>query len=862
MAIFSLIAAVGAFLFSGTLLAQIALGALAFGVKLGLSYLNRPKKRPYSAVQGEVMMGGDVPVTTLFGVGKMAGHRVGYFRWGSGNKYNADVFVLANGWCDGLEPEIYFYGERHTLVARPIIGNEIEHWGVDGYGNDISIRFYDGRPGQGPDMKLVNDSQGTGRPWKTTSTLSGMAYVVVERLFNENRNAKGRPYFEFVMRGLRLYDPRLDGTIAGGAGPQRLDDPATWAFSRNPALQRFNYQLGLRGQISSRTLIGEGKSVGQLDLGSYFAAMNVCDTPREGKARYQSALFVTAEDDHTEVLKEFDDAMAGYAMNRRGLSGVIAGAPQIPVATITADDIPEGRAQELRRRKNTYELFNHISGQFTSPENHWKPESLKPVHVNADVAADGRPRQTSNDFLQVTDPDIAQYLLAIRYRQQRLGGQATVPVSRRVGFRVTEGEWVSFDGRTWLVTGWRCDDRLRVTLTLAETSAAIYEEAGIAPGPIVIPAPTPVNPSLLSNVINFDVEVGTIAGGDGTEAPALRFTWSPPEDPTITDVIFYYFAGGDPTGQTIYSDRTSDVEAGEYLTSKDVQPGVFYTARCTIRTVPDRFRTHSAWKTALDMTGPAPVYPPDMEDLGDDVRALLEWMGLSNRSVWEELERLGQLVSDQNSWNYFDKKTLRTELRVESNRLTAGYTLAIQAAVGTMAEDLLAVTTKVETLEVAINDPVSGLGALGQVVTALDTRITQAEGEIAVNSSAVQALTSVVNGVSAEALFRAQTFATPGEGWSRIGLQTRVSTGDAYASAALFLDAKSNGDSRIVLDAQKLLFGDSSSGAVVNPLVYANGEWALENLRLGTLRFDRLQSNNGKLDIRGDNTNAYIDMFN
>ncbi|WP_053086172.1 hypothetical protein [Nitratireductor soli] len=862
MVIFSAIVAVGAFLFSGTLLAQIALGALAFGLKLGLAYLNRPKKRPYSAVQGEVMMGGDVPVTTLYGIGKMAGHRVDYFRWGSGNKYNADVFVLANGWCDGLEDEIYFYGEKHGLVPRPIIGNEVEHWGVSGYGDDISIRFYDGRPGQGPDMKLVNDSQGTGRAWKESSTLSGMAYVVVERLFNETRNAKGRPYFEFVVRGLRLYDPRQDSTLAGGTGTHRLDDPATWAFSLNPGVQRLNYQIGLRGRISSRTLIGEGKSLGQLDLGSYFAAMNVCDTPREGKPRYQSSLFVTGEDDHTEVLKEFDDAMAGYAMNRRGLSGVIAGAPQVPVVTITADDIPDGRAQDLRRRKNTYELFNHISGQFISPENHWKPESLKPVHVNADVAADGRTRQTSNDFLQVTDPDIAQYLLSIRYRQQRLGGQATVPVSRRVGFRVLEGEWVNFDGRTWLVTGWRCDDSLRVTLTLAQTSAAIYAEGGIEPGPIVIPAPPPINPNLLSNVIDFNVEVGVIEGGDGTEEPALRFTWAPPEDPTITDVIFEYFVGGDPTGQTIYSDRTDKPEAGEYVTSKDVIGGVFFSARCTIRTVPDRFKTHSPWKTALDMTGPVRVYPPNVEGLGEDVQELLKWAGLSDRSIWEELERLGQLVSDQNSWNFFDKQSLRTELTAVNSALTASYTLAIQTAVGTMADDLLAVTTKVETLEVAVADTQTGLSGLGQIVNAQDTRITQAEGQIAVNSSSVQALTSVVNEVSAEALFRAQTVAGPGDGWSRIVLQTRVSTSVGFASAALFLDAKSNGEGRIVLDAQNLFFGDLSSGSTVNPLVYSNGEWALENLRLGTLNFNRLQSNNGKLDIRGDGTNAYLDIFN
>ena len=574
-------------------------GALAFGAKtLVNGYLNRRKSRNYSAVQGEVELGSSVPASTVYGKGKVKGHRIYYAKWGPGDKSNTDVFVLANGWCDGLEPYVYFYGEKHALYEIPPIGNETKFYGVVGFENIISFRFYDGRPGQLADQRLVDFTADLGNPWKTTSVCSGLTYVIVERFYDE-KFGNGRPDIEFVLRGLREYDPRFDSTVVGGEGDQRLDDPSTWVHTENPAVHRLNYQLGVRGRVSNRTIIGEGKSLGQLDLASYFASMNICDTPIDGKPTYQASLIVTADDDHTEVLKEFDDAMAGYGLNRRGLSGVIAGAPQIPVLDITADDIDMGRAKQIKRRKSAFELYNHISGQFTSIEDQWNPASLTPVYVNADIAADGRSRQTGNDFLQVTDPDIAQRLLAIRYRQQRLGGKYTVPVSRRVGLKVQEGQWVEAEGLEWLIVGWNCDAQFRFTLDLAETSASVYSEGGIEPGPIVVPSVPPVNPSLISTVQNFNVIAGFEAGEDGLKVPALIFTWDPPEDPSITQVRFEYVI--DPVGE-IQRDAMDAPETGYYRTTKNVVSSEIYAARATITTVPDRVKTFTPWKLSAART--------------------------------------------------------------------------------------------------------------------------------------------------------------------------------------------------------------------------------------------------------------------
>lgn len=729
MAIFTAIgAAVAGALFGGSLFAATVIATgLALGASLLVSYLMRPKARPYSAVQGQIQFGADVPDSTVYGTAKVKGQRVFYAKYGSGNKFNAEVFVLANGWCDGLEPEVYFYGEKHDLTSRTIIDNEIAHYGVDGFGDAVSIRFYDGRPGQGVDTKLVSDTASLGKTWKSTSVCTGLCYVVVEREWSEALFPHGRPEFDFVLRGLREYDPRYDDT-AGGDGDQRLNDMSTWVHTNNPAIHRLNYLLGVKGYQSGRTLIGAGKPVQAIDVASHIAAANVCDTPRgeDDKPTYACSLFVTAEDDQTEILREFEDAMAGYAMNRNGFAGVLAGAPQVPVLEITTTDIRQDDSQQIRFRKSAFDLYNELSGQFTSPESHWKPESLKTVIVNDDVSKDGRRRPGGVDLLQITDADTAQYVLNIRYRQNRKGGSGTIPVSRRVGLAVEVGVWVEYLGRTWLVTGRAFDSRLRFTLKLSETGSDVYAEEGIEPGPIIVPPSPSTNPALLSTIQDFAVEVGMTEGAEGFEVPTLRFTWTPPNDPTITAVRFEYHIQGEPG--RLFRDETGDPEAGEYETSKDVISGVHYVARATIRTVPDRFKTWAGPLTTDNPTGSA----KSLAALSAMVEALLQVVEQripgDHLAVRQELDSLAASLNAQVTVMREQQGRINIGVgeKTEANRASAEFSLltatGARNALAAIFGNTLAVTEagQAETLlkMVSSSDLDEGVLALIELATA------------------------------------------------------------------------------------------------------------------------------------------------
>jgi hypothetical protein len=65
----------------------------------------------------------------------------------------------------------------------------------------------------------------------------------------------------------------------------------------------------------------------------------------------------------------------------------------------------------------------------------------------------------------------------------------------------------------------------------------------------------------------------------------------------------------------------------------------------------------------------------------------------------------------------------------------------------------------------------------------------------------------------------------------------------------------------VIVSNQFAIADPNDDGSFTYPFVAQNGEIYMQSVRLGTLKFDRLLSNNNKLDIRGDGTNAYIRIF-
>ena len=95
-----------------------------------------------------------------------------------------------------------------------------------------------------------------------------------------------------------------------------------------------------------------------------------------------------------------------------------------------------------------------------------------------------------------------------------------------------------------------------------------------------------------------------------------------------------------------------------------------------------------------------------------------------------------------------------------------------------------------------------------------------------------------------------QTVAGP-TGYSRIGAQTRVGGAGGWRGAAWYLDTPNDPGqaTRFVVDAQQMVFGDMSTGSLINPLVYDSGVWRMNVANIGTVTAGILQSPDGKFVI-------------
>ncbi|WP_419248116.1 phage tail tip fiber protein, partial [Sinorhizobium meliloti] len=219
--------------------------------------------------------------------------------------------------------------------------------------------------------------------------------------------------------------------------------------------------------------------------------------------------------------------------------------------------------------------------------------------------------------------------------------------------------------------------------------------------------------SLLSTVQNFTVAAGVITDGSGVELPALKFTWTPPEDPTITEVRFFYRVSG---ATEEYQDQTSEPEKGEYTTTKNVVGGKVYDARATITTVPDRLKTFTAWATTATSTVSGIVAA--LQNFTQEATA---WLRDGVRATILEQQRVARLIAEQDLANFSDKQTLRRELVSRAGEITASYTEAITVATGPGS----ALAMRIQTVEAKIPTL-----ATATVVDALTARVTTSEGNI------------------------------------------------------------------------------------------------------------------------------------
>ncbi|VDC51445.1 phage tail protein [Brevundimonas mediterranea] len=626
---------------------------------------------------------GEVPREAIFGLACTGGSLLDAFNFGG--KYGTDtvtrVIELADHFLDGIVG--YYVDDVYCAWT----GDGVQ----PGFNGKLSIEFRNGFASGNVPPLHVRQNGG----WSASDVLAGVAHVVVDTRFDDTVWTQGHPRFKFVVRGLRVYDPRRDPALGyTGPDPQTWGDTSTHTFSRNAALLRYAYTRGIyatghQGE-PEHLLIGRGLSAEEAPPARIIAAANLCDEAVDGEIRYTADGVISANQAYIEVEELFAAAMAGVIVQREGGVEIEPGQAKAPVVTITDGDLvigkPIGATPFLPDSDGG--RINTIVPRYVEPTQGWLDHAAPVIRDLSRMApapvGDGGPREMTLALALVIRASQANGNGAIALRKAALERRATITLPPRFA-GLEEGDWIAWKsdrrhgGATvrYRIVSFSLNAEWQNSLVLEEIASSVYgvpdpvEDRTLPP-----PAPTPIDALQLFGV---QAEAITLAGNTST-VPAVRFSWNVTTADTAMTAIRAEIR---QVGETEAAPtRIDDVAEGQANVTNGVGPDQALECRLVPIGDPSRPVLASNWITVSTSTIVAGDVSPDAPGLSPIKEAI--------GAAGEGMEQIGHAVDGLNQTVY----DAQTGLQVRTGQLwddindaadglkvrTAGLDAAINAA--------------------------------------------------------------------------------------------------------------------------------------------------------------------------------------
>lgn len=861
MAIFTAIgAAIGAI---GTFIGGLgAVGSflLKTAVGIGLNLLaqaiaGKPKDPTFS-VSGTLQVGGDIPRSFILGRTATAGSLVWVNTWGNNdetpNTNLVQVIALSDLPIHGVD-EFWVNGEKVTIGTTPHSdgrGYPVQQYSKGGKDN-LWVKFYDGTQ-TAADSYLTGKASNGQRQWTNSHIGKGVAYAIVTAK-GKNNMFSGVPSFKFVVSGQKLYDPSRDDTV-GGVGDHRWGDPATWGGDgdHNPAVQIYNLLRGIT--YNGQWFYGlQGVTAARLPAANWIAQIEKC---RAGDI-YRAGGEIPVEAPLAPAIEALLTACQGRLSEVGGVYNIHVGEPDLPIVSFTDGDILSTEEQSFTPFFGLADTINGIAATYPSPEDGWAEKAAPPIYRTDLEALAGNRRlmaDVSLDF--VPYPEQVQRLMKSALEEGQRARRHTMVFGPEFWpYAVPGAIWSATSERNGYVGKWfRVDgavDRanLDVMVDLTEVDPDDFDwnpDTDYRPpvdgalGPIVPP------PQMLVGWQVFPA----IIGQAGKELPSIRVAYPGDLDDVRAVRVQVRLAGETEPffdGEVPYGDPDTNTNPASVILGGTFAPDTDHEARGILLPYGER---DTEWSTWLPVTTPnvwiSDIYPVDMDRLEADVQGYLDWVGDGRRETTRRLEELELRIADQDFGNAYDRQKMREQITATYSYNKAEWSFAVDV----LATESEALAQRVEQLDAEVFDDETGLPAVAGAVSALSA-YAGPEGALAEAVTALSAASTP--GEVNEANFRIAAVSGP-SGYSRIALQTRVGGEGAWRGASAFLDTPNDPDedTRFVVDAQQMVFGDMSSGSYINPLMYVDGVWRMNVANIGTVTAGTMQSADGKFVINLD----------
>lgn len=528
------------------------LATISIGLsKVSASLAGRPKDGAAMRSRTAVVRASTEYRTIIYGEARVGGVLVYANTSGNKNQYMDFVVVIAGHQVDAIT-DVWFDDERIVnadINSGNAAGGEVGGTGkFKPQGGDAvaAIYKYLGTDTQAASSILTTDYSDE---WTSNHRLRGCAYVHIRLRRAGSTWEQGAPgNFTFLVKGAKVYDPRLD-TTAGGSGSHRVADPSTWAYSNNAALCVADYLIG--GSITnSATRVnwrGFGADPAEVNWTSVISAANICDDAvvvpgPVYQARYTADGALSTGELPSDNLEQLLTSMMGQLTYASDGYRLYAGAYQTPTLTLTEADL----AGELSCTSDTprADRYNAVKGTRWDLETGQEVEFL-PRTSSTYETEDGAQLFREIELPFTLDEYRAQRIAQIILRRSR--EQETVVMHCSPGaLRVAVWETVSLTLAELGISSkvYRClareehaDDS--VTLTLREETSATYTDPAVGDygalspaDPVAVPsdalgAPTALAATSTTDSVWLDITPDP-ANGPGVEFEIYEYTASTP----------------------------------------------------------------------------------------------------------------------------------------------------------------------------------------------------------------------------------------------------------------------------------------------------------------------------------------------
>jgi hypothetical protein len=286
--------------------------------------------------------------------------------------------------------------------------------------------------------------------WGTDYRLSGYAAIAWSLLFDRKGKvfASGVPQLGAVWRGQKAWDPRLDGTYPGGAGPQRWALPknttqhdaarASWAYSESPGIMALRYALGIWHRdirVTGSTyqkVAGVGLPIDSIIVEDFVHLANICDANnwKAGGVIFEPAIGTAST--RWQNLKDILAAGGARPAWRGGRLGLKLSAPRIALDTITEADLADDEVV-VGSGLGWEERLNTLVPKYRSRDHKWEyVANTVPVTIASQLAADGEVKRAERQYNLVQDKDQAAKLCAYELFDRRELGEIELVVKPRL----------------------------------------------------------------------------------------------------------------------------------------------------------------------------------------------------------------------------------------------------------------------------------------------------------------------------------------------------------------------------------------------------------------------------------------------